>query len=57
MLNTLSSKEEEKRLEDFKRIAENWDKIPERAKGKLEGSTSILLALFEDNCADDKKAG
>lgn len=47
---------EEKRLQDFKRIAENWDRIPERAKGKLEGTISTIATVCLDD-SDSKKAG
>lgn len=54
--NTLISKDtEEKRLEDFKRIAENWDKIPEYAQGKLDGTISAIASIFLGT--SDKKAG
>ena len=37
----ITKKQEEKRLEDFKKIAENWDKLPERAQGKIDGIISM----------------
>lgn len=30
----ITKEQEEKRLEDFKVIAENWDKFPERVQGE-----------------------
>lgn len=32
-LENITKNQEEKRLEDFKRIAENWDKLSERVQG------------------------
>lgn len=48
---------EEKRLKDFKRIAENWDNIPEYARGKLDGTISTLATLCLNDSENDKKAG
>lgn len=46
MLETLITKEtEEKRLKDFQMIAENWDTIPEYARGKLDGTISAIAAI------------
>lgn len=36
---------EEKRLKDFQRIAENWDKLPEYAQGKIDGTISAVAAF------------
>ena len=33
-------------MEDFKRIAENWDKLPERAQGKIDGIISMAASAF-----------
>ena len=33
----ITKEQEEKRLKDFKEIAENWDKFPERVQGKIDG--------------------
>ncbi|MEY8227010.1 hypothetical protein AALB12_12255 [Blautia coccoides] len=56
-MNTLeiSKDTEEKRLRDFKRIAENWDNIPEYARGKLAGTIETIASV----CLTDesKKAG
>ena len=30
----ITKEQEEKRLKDFQKIAENWDKLPERATGE-----------------------
>lgn len=47
MAGTLITKEvEEKRLKDFKKIAENWDNIPEYARGRLDGTISTIAALY-----------
>lgn len=53
---TLSKESEEKRLADLKIIAENWDTIPEYAKGKLDGTISALAAIYCQKGAK-KKAG
>lgn len=45
----------EKRLKDFQRIAENWDKLPERAQGKIDGIISMAACVFLDSM--EKKAG
>ena len=37
---------EEKRLKDFQKIAENWDKIPEYARGKLDGTISTIATIY-----------
>ena len=36
---------EEKRLKDFQKIAENWDNLPEYARGKLDGTISAIAAI------------
>ena len=47
MSKMLISKEaEEKRLKDFKEIAENWDEIPEYARGKLDGTISTFAMIY-----------
>lgn len=45
-LENITRNQEEKRLEDFKRIAENWDKLPERAQGKIDGIISMAASAF-----------
>ena len=50
----ITKKQEEKRLEDFKKIAENWDKLPERAQGKNDGIISMAASAF---LKETKKAG
>lgn len=46
MAEMLITKEtEEKRLKDFQKIAENWDNLPEYAKGKLDGTISAISAI------------
>ena len=45
-LENITKKQEEKRLEDFKKIAENWDKLPERAQGKIDGIISMAASAF-----------
>lgn len=52
---TLIPKEtEEKRLEDFKKLAENWDNLPEYVAGKLDGTISALASIY---LKVEKKAG
>lgn len=53
-LENITKKQEEKRLEDFKKIAENWDKLPERAQGKIDGIISMAASAF---LKETKKAG
>ena len=50
----ITKEQEEKRLEDFKRIAENWDKFPERVQGKIDGVISMAASAF---LRESKKAG
>lgn len=52
---TLTHEKEEKRLEVFQEIAENWDKLPEKAQAKIEGVISMAATIFLDT--SDKKAG
>ncbi len=51
---TLTKDQEEKRLEEFREIAENWDKLPERVQGKIDGVISMAATVF---LKDGKKAG
>lgn len=44
------------RMKDFEKIAKNWEKLPERAIGRLEGTMSILTTLFPEE-KEDKKIG
>lgn len=37
---------EEKRLKDFKKIAENWDRIPEYERGRLDGTITTLATVY-----------
>lgn len=45
-LENITKNQEEKRLEDFKRIAENWDKFSERMQGKIDGIISMAASVF-----------
>ena len=45
--NVQAKDAEEKRLKDFQKIAESWDKIPEYARGKIDGTISAVAALCE----------
>lgn len=51
----LTQEKEEKRLKDFKKIAENWDTLPEYAQGKLDGTISAIAAICGGN--KDEKVG
>ena len=51
----ITKEQEEKRLKDFQRIAENWDKLPERAQEKIDGIISMAASVFLDSM--EKKAG
>ena len=45
--NMLMSKEaEEKRLNDFKKLSENWDELPDYAAGKLDGIITTFAMLY-----------
>lgn len=50
----ITKEQEEKRLKDFKEIAENWDEFPERVQGKIDGVISMAASIFLDR---EKKAG
>lgn len=50
----LTQDQEKKRLEEFKEIAENWDKLPERVQGKIDGIISMAATVF---LGDEKRAG
>lgn len=45
---------EEKRLNDYKRIIENWDCLPEYMAGKLDGIISTYSSIYS---RAGKKAG
>ena len=47
----LTKDQEEKRLEDFREIAEGWDKLPEFVQGKIDGVISMAATIF---LKDDK---
>lgn len=42
----LDNKKKEKRLEQFKTVAENWDRIPSNAKNVLNSSIAILASIY-----------
>ncbi|EOS72473.1 hypothetical protein C817_05487 [Dorea sp. 5-2] len=50
----ISKETEEKRLDDFKRLSENWDNLPDYAAGKLDGIISAFAMFYLDS---EKKAG
>lgn len=50
----ISKETEEKRLEDFKRLSENWDNLPDYAAGKLDGIISALAMFY---LKPEKKVG
>lgn len=50
----ITKEQEEKRLEDFKVMAENWDKFPERVQGKIDGIISMAASAF---LKETRKAG
>ena len=58
MTKAIMTKEsEEKRLSDFKKIAEHWDELPEYAKGKLDGTISAIAALYANVEIRERKTG
>lgn len=50
----ISKETEEKRLDDFKKISENWDSIPDYAAGKLDGMISAFAMFY---LKSEKKTG
>lgn len=54
-MEKLSKEKEEKRLNDFEKIAQNWDKLPEYARGKLDGMITTYSMLFLTG--DSRKVG
>lgn len=50
----ITKEQEEKRLRNFKELAENWDKLPERVQGKIDGAIYMAAAIFLDR---EKKVG
>lgn len=50
----LSREAEEKRLDDFKRLSENWDNLPDYAAGKLDGIISAFATFY---LRKEKEAG
>ena len=54
VVEKITKEQEEKRLEDFKVIAENWDKFPERVQGKIDGIISMAASAF---LKETRKAG
>lgn len=50
----ISKDTEEKRLDDFKKISENWDRIPDYAAGKLDGMISAFAMFY---LKSEKKTG
>ena len=51
----ISKEDEEKRLNDDEKIVQNWEKIPEYARGKFDGIVSTYVSFFLPG--DTKKAG
>lgn len=45
-LEMISKETEEKRLEDFKKLSENWDNLPDYAAGKLDGIISAFAICY-----------
>lgn len=50
----MDKEKEEKRLKDFQRIAENWDNIPEYARGKLDGTIATIAAIYGEKNVSEK---
>lgn len=44
---SITKETEEKRLKDFQEIAENWDDLPEYAKGKIDGIICTITVFLE----------
>ena len=49
----ISKENEEKRLNDIEKIVQNWEEIPEYARGKFDGIVSTYVSFF----FPDKKVG
>lgn len=49
----ISKENEEKRLNDIEKIVQNWEEIPEYARGKFDGIVSTYVSFF----LPDKKVG
>lgn len=47
----ITKETEEKRLKDFQEIAENWDELPEYAKGKIDGIICTLITFLTTESA------
>lgn len=55
-MDVLDDKKKEMRLEQFKTVAENWDRIPTNAKNVLNGSIAILASIYcNDNPEKEKE--
>ena len=52
MKKQIDQTKEEKRLEDFKKIAENWDNLSEYAKGKMDGIISTMATMTEQKAGE-----
>lgn len=50
---------EDKRIEQFRKIANDWDKLPEKVQGRLEGTISTLSDIYVEGPKNDeeKEAG
>lgn len=55
MKKQINQTKEEKRLEDFKKIAENWDNLSEYAKGKMDGIISTMATMTEQKAGQKMK--
>ena len=51
----LENKKKEMRLEQFKTVAENWDRIPPNAKNVLNSSIAILASIYCDDNPEKKE--
>lgn len=54
---TLEPTNEEKRLRQFEEIAKNWDRLPEKAQGRLEGEISMahILLCGQQSFSEEEK--
>lgn len=42
----ISKEVEEKRLDEFKKLSDNWDQLPDYAAGKLDGIITTFAMLY-----------
>ncbi len=51
MTTQINQESEQKRLKDFEHLLGDWDKMPDRVKGRIEGISWTLQDLSEQKDA------